>query len=130
MKPESAQSGLAGALQKIREARLIEAEALSELIAAVKVAESGPSAPTGVHTEGENDGYLSIKQLAARIPYSESTIRNLILAGEFRQDLHFFKRRGRIMFSWRKMQEWIEARKEHKVELIPLVRNRKRGSSS
>jgi hypothetical protein len=34
--------------------------------------------------------YLSVKQLAERVPYAEQTIRNLMLAGELVEGRHFF----------------------------------------
>lgn len=68
--------------------------------------------------------YLSIKQLASRIPYREHTIRNLIYAGEFREGLHYYKRRGRVMFSWPAMREWVEQHDVPRPHAIPLVRNR------
>jgi hypothetical protein len=118
------------ALQKIREARIIEAEALSEIITAVTTADPTSTASLMLSTSVETTVYLSVKQLAARIPYAESSIRNLMLAGELVEGLHFFKRRGRVMFSWQAMQDWVEARTAYKAEAIPLVRSRRRGSSS
>ncbi|MGO9450603.1 MAG: hypothetical protein ACLQDV_06075 [Candidatus Binataceae bacterium] len=72
--------------------------------------------------------YLSTKQLTARIPYAEKTLRNLILKGELIEGLHFFKRRGRVMFSWSAMRDWVEKRSVAETEVIPLVRNRNGGS--
>lgn len=68
--------------------------------------------------------YLSVKQLAARIPYKEHTIRNLISAGEFREGFHYYKRRGRVMFSWPAVQGWVEQQDRPRADAIPLVRNR------
>jgi hypothetical protein len=68
--------------------------------------------------------YLSVKQLAARIPYKEHTIRNLISAGEFQEGLHYYKRRGRVMFSWPAMQGWVEKHDAPRPDAIPLVRSR------
>jgi hypothetical protein len=40
-------------------------------------------------------------QLAARIPYAEQTIRNLMSSGELVEGEHYFKRRGRVILSFR-----------------------------
>jgi hypothetical protein len=54
--------------------------------------------------------YLSVKQLAARIPYREQTIRNFLSAGEFKEGLHYYKRRGRVMFRWSQVERWLAER--------------------
>lgn len=51
--------------------------------------------------------YLSVKQLAQLIPYREQTIRNLISAGEFREGVHYYKRRRRVIFKWSAIQLWL-----------------------
>lgn len=69
--------------------------------------------------------YLSVKELASRIPYSEHTIRNLMSAGEFAFGVHYFKRRGRVIFSWQAMRKWVEQGELGQIaEVIPLVRSR------
>jgi hypothetical protein len=129
--PKSYAPDLARALKRLREARMMEAEALGEIITAIapagtpnngfKVSQNGNAAVPEI-TEGETC-YLSVKQLAGRIPYAEQTIRNLMLAGELVEGRHFFKRRGRVIFSWPAMRSWVEER-EAESGLIPLVRNR------
>lgn len=57
--------------------------------------------------------YLSVKQLAALIPYSEQTIRNLISAGEFREGEHYYKRRARVVFRWSQVERWLSQRNHH-----------------
>jgi len=52
--------------------------------------------------------YLSVSELAQRIPYSESTIRHLMSAGTLRRDEHYVKRAGRVMFRWSAIQAWLE----------------------
>ncbi len=54
------------------------------------------------------DEYLSIAQLAQRIPYAEQTIRNLMSQGILRRDVHYVKPRGRVMFKWSAVQAWLE----------------------
>jgi hypothetical protein len=51
--------------------------------------------------------YLSVKQLAELIPYREQTIRNLISAGEFKEGVHYCKRRRRVIFKWSAIQLWL-----------------------
>jgi len=55
--------------------------------------------------------------------------RNLMLAGDLVEGRHFFKRRGRVMFSWPAMCEWVEKREEAAAGRVPLVRDRKYGRS-
>jgi hypothetical protein len=116
-------------LKELRRARLIEAEGLGEIIdAALK-------ATTSEYTNHSPDRdssdlstcYISLKQLVMRIPYSEKTLRNLMSAGDLVEGKHFFKRRGRVMFSWSAMREWVEWQESEAVGEIPLVRNRKNG---
>jgi hypothetical protein len=57
---------------------------------------------------GLGEEYLSVRQLATRVPYAESTIRNLMSSGVLREGTHYFKRRGRVMFSWSGMRDWLE----------------------
>jgi hypothetical protein len=54
--------------------------------------------------------YLSVKELATRIPYAEQTIRNFICRGVFRLDVHYVKPngRGRPIFKWTAIQKWLE----------------------
>jgi hypothetical protein len=56
--------------------------------------------------------YLSIKELIARVPYEEQTIRNLICQGELQEGVHYLQRKkhGRIVFVWSRMQEWLRHR--------------------
>ena len=63
-------------------------------------------APPPVEAPAE---YLSIRQLAARIPYREQTIRNLMSKGVFQLGVHFVKPKGRVIFKWSAVQAWLEA---------------------
>jgi hypothetical protein len=63
--------------------------------------------------------YLSVKQLADRIPYKEHTIRNLISAGVFHEGIHCYKRRRRVMFSWPAIQNWVQAQNATRTAAIP-----------
>jgi hypothetical protein len=78
----------------------------------------------------ERTGYLSIKELIVLVPYAEKTVRNLMSVGELVEGQHFFKRLGRVMFSWPAMRAWVEGRESAAAGGIPLVRNRKHGRSS
>jgi hypothetical protein len=54
--------------------------------------------------------YLSIRQLAGRIPYSEGAIRNMISRGVFRLGVHYTKPNGgRPVFHWPAVQEWTRS---------------------
>lgn len=70
----------------------------------------------------EREGYLSVEQLCERIPYAESTIRNLMGAGDLREGDHYFRRRGRIMFSWPAMRRWVETRDPIVANDVPMAR--------
>jgi len=64
-----------------------------------------PSSPLDSKEAGE---YLSLRELARRIPYAEQTIRNLMSRGVFRVGEHYLKPRSRIMFRWSRVQEWLQ----------------------
>ena len=121
----------AEALRRLQAARLAEVEALGELVAAL--AGATPIASVGVSdSPADSDPcYLSVRQLAARIPYAEQTIRNLMHSGELVDGKHYFKRRGRVCFSWPAMRAWVEQQTETAAqsEQLPLVRNRRNGRS-
>lgn len=53
------------------------------------------------------DEFLSVKELAARTPLAEGTIRNLVSAGSFVEGVHYGKRGGRVIFSWRAVKAWL-----------------------
>jgi hypothetical protein len=72
-----------------------------------------------------DEAYLSIRQLASYIPYRPKSIRNLMTQGVFRDGEHYFKRRGRVMFSRRAVRAWVEAR-AGATRPPPLVRTRER----
>lgn len=56
----------------------------------------------------ETREYLSLRELARRIPYAEQTIRNLMSRGVLRLGEHYLKPRSRIVFRWSKVREWLE----------------------
>lgn len=59
--------------------------------------------------------YLSIRQLADRIPYSEGAIRNMISRGVFRLGVHYTKPNGgRPVFHWPAVQEWTRSRSDRR----------------
>jgi hypothetical protein len=64
--------------------------------------------------------YLSVRQLAKRIPYCEQTIRNLMSAGEFKEGVHYYKRRRRVMFHWSKVEQWLRDRAERNEAAEPF----------
>lgn len=135
------QPGLARALQRLKQARLIEAEALGEIMVAIASDETatrstipetarGVGEQNGLPPSKDDEGYLSIKQVAQRTNYKEKTLRNFISAGELTKGLHYFKRRGRLMFVWAAIEKWVEESEVAPPASIPLVRSRRHGRSS
>jgi len=60
--------------------------------------------------------YLSIRQLASRIPYSEGAIRNMMSRGVFRLGVHYTKPNGgRPIFYWPAVQEWTRSQPASRV---------------
>ena len=64
-----------------------------------------PPAPVDVPSPKE---YLSVRELAALIPYSEGTLRNLVSQGRLALGTHYSKPRGRVMFHWPAIQAWLK----------------------
>src|SRR5260370_38985344 len=60
------------------------------------------------HTEAAHEEYLTVRQAAERIKYREQTVRNMMSAGVFRRGLHYYKRRGRVLFLWSRIEQWLE----------------------
>jgi hypothetical protein len=54
-----------------------------------------------------NEEYLSVSQLAERIPYRPKTIRNLMCQGVFLEGVHFTRLTGRPIFIWSRVQELL-----------------------
>lgn len=52
--------------------------------------------------------WLSVAELARRIPYREQTLRNLMSRGVLRLGTHFVKPRGRVVFRWSAVEAWLE----------------------
>ena len=128
------------ALTKLRAARLAEAEALAALLTVFidigaeregcdTTSRATPEAScSAAHSPvAAEQQYLSVRQLADRVPYAQHTIRNLMTTGALREGEHYFKRRGRVMFSWPAICRWIEERGSLAAETLPMVRSRRRG---
>jgi hypothetical protein len=128
------------ALTKLRAARLAEAEALSALLTIfidIGAGRAGCDTASGTTPEAGRSAahspvaaeqqYLSVRQLADRVPYAEHTIRNLMTTGALREGEHYYKRRGRVMFSWAAMCRWVEERGSLATQTLPMVRSRRRG---
>jgi hypothetical protein len=133
-------TSVADALIKLRASRLAEVEALSALVEALVDMRGGRDScdaagrvapqsgqPTASPASTPEQSYLSVQQLADRIPYAEHTIRNLMTTGALREGEHYFKRRGRVMFSWPAMCRWVEECGSLAAETLPMVRSRRRG---
>ena len=84
--------------------------ALSRLLETVAIDPERPLRDTASkRVDGAEDvEYLSIRDLAHRIPYAEQTIRNLMTRGVFRLGEHYIKPRSRIMFRWSKVRDWLD----------------------
>ena len=117
----------AEALRRLQAARLAEVEALGDLVSALAGATSGAGTGSTDSPADSEPCYLSVRQLVARIPYAEQTIRNLMHSGELVERKHYFKRRGRVIFSWPAMRAWVEEQSAAEDERLPLVRNRRNG---
>ncbi len=52
--------------------------------------------------------YLSVGQLAERIPYKPKTIRNLMCQGVFIEGVHFTRLTGRPIFLWSRVQGLLQ----------------------
>jgi hypothetical protein len=68
------------------------------------------SAAGSTNATCDTEEYLSVKQLAARIPYGEQTIRNMLCAGEFEEGVHYYRKRRRVIFIWSKVEAWLRTR--------------------
>lgn len=57
----------------------------------------------------QHEEYLDIRELVARIPFQEQTIRNLMSQGELREGDHYLQRvkGGRVIFVWSRMEHWL-----------------------
>lgn len=77
------------------------------------------------------DEFLSVKELAARTPLAEGTIRNLISAGSLEEGTHYAKRGGRVIFSWRAVRSWLMSQRPSApaVDVEPFVRATRRRSA-
>src|SRR5262245_46489614 len=57
--------------------------------------------------KADHEEYLTVRQAAARIKYREQTLRNMMSAGVFRRGVHYYKRRGRVLFLWSRLEQWL-----------------------
>jgi hypothetical protein len=124
-------------LELLRRAKELESEAWTDIVSALFDAAPRPSdVDASSSSEGLRNAaskiasYLSMNELVERIPYKEKTIRNLMSTGELVEGQHFFKRLGRVMFSWPAMRAWVEGHESGAASGIPLVRNRRNGRPS
>lgn len=81
--------------------------------------------PAQAHRDGEL--FLSVRELANRIPYAEHTIRNLMSSGALIEGKHYVKPRGRVMFLWSAVDAWLKENQLPRPEGIQLVRKRRYG---
>jgi excisionase family DNA binding protein len=50
---------------------------------------------------------LTTEELSTRIKLSPGTIRNLVWRGVFQLNGHYVKPRGKLLFIWSSVQEWL-----------------------
>ena len=55
----------------------------------------------------QSEEYLSVEELARRIPYKPKTIRNLMCQGVFVEGIHFTRLTGRPIFLWSRVQDLL-----------------------
>jgi hypothetical protein len=57
----------------------------------------------------EDYGYLTIKEVAARLKLETKTVKNKMAAGVFRKGVHYFSPVGMgPRFKWSAVQAWLE----------------------
>jgi hypothetical protein len=66
-----------------------------------------PATAPDSSSRATSEEYLSISDLATRIPYAPQTIRNLMSRGVFQLGVHYLKPRGRVIFRWSAVQRWL-----------------------
>jgi hypothetical protein len=108
---------LAGVLAREAVVRLLAQCATVEglLVAELRrppASEHSTASRLGIVDSGDDPEYLSIRELAERIPYSEGTIRNLMSKGQLRIGEHYVKPRGRVMFRWAAIRTWLDSVRE------------------
>jgi predicted DNA-binding transcriptional regulator AlpA len=60
-------------------------------------------------TTDDNDIYIGIKELCARLSVARQSIYNKINTGILIEGIHFFKPTGgKLLFKWSAMLEWVE----------------------
>jgi len=70
--------------------------------------------------EPQPEEYLTVRQIAGRIKYGEQTVRNMMTAGVFRRGVHYYKRRGRVLFLWSRMEQWLREDTVGSTETLDL----------
>lgn len=63
----------------------------------------------GIGTTDTDDEFLSPKELAERIPYSEATLRGFTQNGTFREGVEFTHKRRRVIFFWSAVRHWLQS---------------------
>jgi hypothetical protein len=56
----------------------------------------------------QSEEYLSVEELARRIPYKPKTIRNLMCRGVFLEGVHFTRLTGRPIFLWSRVEQLLK----------------------
>jgi hypothetical protein len=61
----------------------------------------------GVFKVDPGEEYLSVAQLASRIPYRPKSIRNMLCQGVFVEGEHYTRLTGRPIFFWSRVQQLL-----------------------
>jgi hypothetical protein len=78
----------------------------------------------GVSAESIDEGYLTDRELAAKLKWSTKTLEKKVRHGIFTQDVHYFQRPGmRRRWKWSAVVRWLENGDEDVVAtaIVPLA---------
>ena len=117
---------LLAALERLRDARRREAEArLAEVDALAEIVTAAGGA-------GVREEYLSTKELADRLPYTEGTLRNLAAAGKFVKGEDYFKKGRRTIWRWSAVERRLAQpdRADVAAEVVPFTEQKVRRGRS
>lgn len=80
----------------------------------------------------QDDQFLTVKELSARIKYSQQTIYNMIHQGQFVRGEHYVKPgRKKVLFLWSAICKWLESREVsgNEIQQTSASRNEKMNKS-
>lgn len=74
----------------------------------------------GVPKAGHSEEYLSVTELARRIPYAPKTMRNLMCRGVFLEGVHYTRLSGRPIFFWSRVEALLREGIHRRKGEVPL----------